>query len=46
MIEGGWTYIWAAYAVSLASLAALGFVIALRLTHWAKRAQAIEQRKP
>jgi hypothetical protein len=45
MIEDGWPYIWGAYAVSLASLAVLGFVIALRLTHWARRARALEQRK-
>jgi hypothetical protein len=39
MIEGGWAYIWAAYALALVALGALTISVLLRLLHWAKRAR-------
>jgi heme exporter protein D len=45
MIEGGWDFIWAAYAVSLGALAVLVAVVVSRLAHWSKAAQALDQAK-
>ncbi len=43
MIEGGWTYVWVAYALSLSALMALAIVVAWRLAHWAGRARSLER---
>lgn len=43
MIEGGWPFVWAAYAVTLAPLAVLAIVIVLRLRHWASQARELEK---
>jgi heme exporter protein D len=47
MIEGGWDYVWPAYAVTLTALAVLSAVVAQRFAHWRRRARALdaEQRK-
>lgn len=45
MIEGGWTYIWASYAVTVVGLGAAALVAALRLRHWAARAREIAKAK-
>jgi hypothetical protein len=45
MIEGGWAYIWAAYAVALGALAALALVVTSRLAHWARAARALTERE-
>lgn len=39
MIEGGWSFIWAAYALTLGALAALMVAVIARLAHWARRAR-------
>jgi hypothetical protein len=39
MIEGGWPYIWAAYAVAIGALAALAIVVIARAMHWAQMAK-------
>lgn len=45
MIEGGWAYIWPAYAVTLGALAVLTAVVAARLLHWRKQARALDEAK-
>jgi hypothetical protein len=45
MIDGGWSFIWAAYAVTLGALAVLALVVAVRLAHWSKRARALDEAK-
>ncbi len=44
MIEGGWAYIWSAYALALSALAIVTIVVIVRLAHWSKRARALERR--
>jgi len=44
MVEGGWSFIWAAYAVSIGALAVLAIVVAVRLAHWARAARKLDQR--
>ena len=46
MIEGGWDYVWPAYAISIVALVAVTLAIALHAVHWAKRAKALEKDKP
>lgn len=43
MIEGGWSFVWAAYAVAGVALVALSGAVALRLRHWAKRARELDR---
>jgi|CXWL01.1.fsa_nt_gi hypothetical protein len=45
MIEGGWPFIWASYAAAAASLGVLALIVALRLSHWAKRARELDSNK-
>ncbi len=45
MIQGGWDYVWPAYAITVAALLALTIVVALRAAHWAKRARALEDKQ-
>lgn len=45
MIEGGWPFINAAYAVTVIGLGAGALVVFLRARHWAKRARDLEQKK-
>lgn len=44
MIEGGWAFIWSAYALTCAALVVLTLVVTLRLANWSKRAR--EERRP
>jgi heme exporter protein D len=44
MIEGGWSFVWAAYALTLASLALLSLVVVVRLRHWARQAKELDRR--
>ena len=41
MIEGGWDFIWPAYAVALGALAVLAIVVAARLRAWERRAREL-----
>lgn len=43
MIEGGWAFVWSAYALACGALLVLTLSVTLRLAHWAKRAR--EERK-
>jgi len=43
MIEGGWPFVYAAYALTLGALAVLALVSTLRLRAWAKRAKELEK---
>jgi len=44
MMEGGWPYVWGAYAFACAALAVLTLAVTLRLAHWSKRARG--ERRP
>jgi|CXWL01.1.fsa_nt_gi hypothetical protein len=44
MIEGGWAYVYAAYAVALGGLAALTLIFVLRAIRWAREAKKLEER--
>lgn len=41
MIEGGWAYVYPAYAVAIGLLVVLAAAVVLRLRHWAKRAKEL-----
>ncbi|MEZ5971968.1 MAG: hypothetical protein R3C31_09200 [Hyphomonadaceae bacterium] len=43
MIEGGWAYVWPAYAVALGGLALLATVVLLRLGSWERRARDLDK---
>lgn len=43
MIEGGWSFVYAAYAVAGVALAGLAALVVLRLRHWAKRAKDLSR---
>jgi len=45
MIEGGWAYVWAAYALTSGGMLALVVVVASRARYWAKRARALDEGK-
>jgi hypothetical protein len=42
MIEGGWSYIYASYALTVALLGGLALVVALRALYWARQARKLE----
>ncbi len=42
MIEGGWDFVWPAYAVALGALAVLAVVVILRLRAWERRARELK----
>jgi heme exporter protein CcmD len=44
MIDGGWPYVWASYALTAFVVAGLVIAVALRLRHWSRRAQALTAR--
>jgi hypothetical protein len=43
MIHGGWSYVDAAYAVTLAGLVVLVVIVGLRSRHWARAARALDK---
>jgi hypothetical protein len=43
MIEGGWNFVYAAYAVAGVALAVLAAIVVLRLRHWARRAKDLNR---
>ncbi len=45
MIEGGWSFVWSAYAVAGAGLGVLTCVAVARFLHWRKQARALEAKK-
>ena len=45
MIAGGWSFVIAAYAVTLGGLAALALAIAWRARRWAKEARSLDAAK-
>lgn len=45
MIEGGWAFINAAYAVTVLGLGTGALIVFLRARHWAKRARELDQNK-
>lgn len=42
MIEGGWPFVWASYALCVGSVGALALVVVLRNQHWSKAARKLE----
>lgn len=45
MIEGGWAYIYAAYAATLALLGGLALAIFLHARRWASEARKLDERQ-
>ena len=45
MITGGWSFVIAAYAVTLGGLAVLAIAITLRARAWAKRADELDAKR-
>ncbi len=45
MIDGGWPYVLAAYAVAIGALAVLAVAVATRLSHWSRQARAMDERR-
>lgn len=45
MIEGGWSFVWAAYAVAVAALAVLAGVVIAGLLRWSSRARELDKSK-
>lgn len=44
MIEGGWGYVWPAYAVALGGLGVLVTVVVAQLRSWERRARELDKR--
>lgn len=42
MIEGGWSFVWAAYALTFSALSVLATVVVLRLRKWAREARKLK----
>ncbi|MGE0740803.1 MAG: heme exporter protein CcmD [Hyphomonadaceae bacterium] len=45
MIDGGWPFIYAAYALTVVLLGGLSVAIALRARHWANEARKLDDKK-
>jgi heme exporter protein CcmD len=45
MIEGGWPFVWTAYAVTFGALVPLAAIVWLRLAHWAKESRALDAKR-
>jgi len=45
MIEGGWSFVWPAYAIALGAIAALTVIVLLRLRLWSRRARELDKPK-
>lgn len=43
MIEGGWPFVWASYAVASTAFVALTVYVVMRLMHWSAKAKQIEK---
>lgn len=44
MIDGGWDFVWPAYAVALGALTVLAVVVIMRLRAWEHRARNLENK--
>lgn len=45
MIEGGWPFVWIAYAITFGALVSLAAVVILRLAHWSAEARKLDAAK-
>lgn len=45
MIEGGWSFVWPAYAVALGGLGVLTVLVVARLRTWERRARELDKSK-
>lgn len=45
MIEGGWSYVYGAYALTVVLLGGVAIWVALRARHWAREARKLDQRQ-
>jgi hypothetical protein len=45
VVEGGWAYVWGAYALALGGLGALAAIVAVRAAYWARQARALDKAK-
>lgn len=43
MIEGGWPFVWASYALMGAAFAVVIVVVLLRARHWAREARKLDR---
>ncbi len=43
MITGGWSFVYAAYALTGGGLIVLAGIVLLRLRHWAKQAKSLDR---
>jgi len=43
MIEGGWSFVWASYAIAVGALGVLTFVVLARLQSWSRRARELDK---
>jgi len=46
MIEGGWNFVYPAYALTVGALGVLAVVVVVRMLTWQKRAAELEKGKP
>ncbi|MGD9965116.1 MAG: hypothetical protein AB7T59_01200 [Hyphomonadaceae bacterium] len=43
MIEGGWAYVWPAYAIAFGAMGALAVIVLVRLWVWSRRARRLDK---
>lgn len=43
MIEGGWGFVWPAYAVALGGLGVLAVIVVAQLRSWERRARDLDK---
>ncbi|MFO1016015.1 MAG: heme exporter protein CcmD [Hyphomonadaceae bacterium] len=44
MVEGGWNFIWPAYALTVLSLGGAALFVLLRARYWAKQAKQLDRK--
>ena len=45
MIEGGWEFVSAAYAVAIGAIGVMTAIVVVRLNAWARRARELDKNK-
>jgi heme exporter protein CcmD len=45
MIAGGWSFIYAAYALTVLLLGGLAVIVLLRARHWSREARKLDKRQ-